>query len=73
MHTATATPAFSPIPRARSGARGDLTRLALLLMIFLNATLGLALLAREPGSDWAATGAADVAWHGNSGPVTSIR
>ncbi len=49
--------------------RGDLTRLALLLMIFLNAVLGVTLLARDPASPLSVSVQPDITWHGNAGPV----
>ncbi|PZX15734.1 hypothetical protein LX81_02366 [Palleronia aestuarii] len=61
---------FHPTPTApRKSAfegRGDLIRVALILMLFLNVSLAVMLAARAPGSDWQATPAPAVQWHGNS-------
>ena len=60
----TKSPASHPYP----DRRGDLVRLALLLMIFLNAVLGLALVARDHPSFTHTVQTPDPSWRGNAGP-----
>lgn len=56
-----------PTPQGNADAsrRGDLLRLAFMLMLFANVALGLMLAARAPGSPLA-EGPVATQWHGNS-------
>ena len=54
-----------PLPLRSTASRGDILRLAFLLMLFANVVLGPMLAARAPGLPLA-EGPVAVQWHGNA-------